>query len=254
MADEVRAWTESFRVRTYESDANGMLYPAALCGYLQEAAGNHARSLGFSIEQMNAQGLTWMLSRLRLEIQRFPTRRDKLEVETWPSGSEGLLAHRDFLVRDGSGREVARATTAWLIIDVARRRPTRIPSPITSLPLSRRERALAGTDERLPSIEHCQWEAGVQVRWSDLDVNRHTNNIRYVAWVMDCTPSKVLEAKKLAALDVDFVAESSLEEQLRIRVDGSTGDADGRLLHQVERVDSGEVIARARTRWVDGAA
>lgn len=250
MADEVRAWTESFRVRTYESDANGLVYPAALCGYLQEAAGNHARSLGVSIEQMNAQGLTWMLSRLRLEIQRVPTRRDNLEVETWPSGSEGLVANRDFLVRDGSGREVARATTAWLVIDMERRRPTRVPSTISSLPLSRRERALTGSEDRLPPIEQAGWEADVQVRWSDLDVNRHTNNVRYVAWVMDCTPSSVQDMQRLVALDIDFVAESVLEERLRIRVDGVASGDHGVLLHQIERTASGDVIARARTRWV----
>ena len=54
-------WTEAFPVRAYEADVNGTLSIAHLCNYLQEAAGNHARSLGVSVEQLQELDLTWML-------------------------------------------------------------------------------------------------------------------------------------------------------------------------------------------------
>ena len=44
--------TERYAVRSYEVDGHGRLAVPALCNYLQESAGLHARQLGVSVEQL----------------------------------------------------------------------------------------------------------------------------------------------------------------------------------------------------------
>src|SRR5512136_2711812 len=117
-----RVWSETFPVRLIEIDAHGTLAVGALCDYLQEAAGNHAGSLGLSVASLMERHLTWVLSRLRLRIERQPAAGERLEVRTWPTGVERLFALRDFEVLDEQGHRVAAAVSAWLIIDTAARR------------------------------------------------------------------------------------------------------------------------------------
>src|SRR5919197_2736291 len=116
--------TGRFPIHSYAVDAFGTLALPALAGYLQEVAGRHADALGCGVEALRAFGLAWVLSRQRIEASAPVRLGDELEVVTWPSGVERLLVHREFLVTRG-GAEVARASTAWLVLDLDRRRPVR---------------------------------------------------------------------------------------------------------------------------------
>lgn len=246
---ELRPWTEFYRVRSYEADANGRATPASLCNYLQEAAGNHASALGLSVEQLRLSGLTWMLSRLRLEAAQLPHWRDTISVETWPSGNQGLLAMREFIVRSDSGEAIARATTAWLLIDLDRRRPARLPEEVLALRLPDRRPALTFTGDRVPAPEDPHAEEPVIVRWTDMDVNEHVNNVRYVAWALDALPEDILRSCMLSALSVDFLSESHMGDRLRVRRGAGAGGEEQRFLCEISRESDGSEVARIASAW-----
>jgi len=111
-------YRESFRVRSYEVDPRSRLSPRALCAYLQEVAGVHATQLGASMERLGESGLAWVLHRLKLEVRQQALLGDTLEVLTWPTRFDRVLADRDFVVTGhcigpwGSGGEVAKPRQA----------------------------------------------------------------------------------------------------------------------------------------------
>src|SRR5215208_6457993 len=113
---------QSFSVHTYEVDAFGTLSAAALSGYMQEVAGQHATALGVGLDTLMPKGLTWVLARQRIDIAAPIGLGERLEIETWPAGIDRLAAMRDFVVRRADGAEVARATTRWFVLDLATRR------------------------------------------------------------------------------------------------------------------------------------
>src|SRR3990172_8664176 len=112
----------AFTVHSFDSDAFGHLAPAALAGYLQEAAGRSAEALGYGLAPLQRQGLTWVLAREQVVLDRAVSWRDVLEIETWPSGIDRRAAFRDFRLWQ-SGVEVGRALTTWFALDLATRRP-----------------------------------------------------------------------------------------------------------------------------------
>ena len=101
----------AFTVRSYEAGiANHVTLPT-LCNYMQEAAGISAARLGWGIQDLQAEGLTWMLSRLRVSVTRYVPWGETVTVRTWPSGTKGrLIAKRCFLGLDEKGAELFRAT------------------------------------------------------------------------------------------------------------------------------------------------
>lgn len=238
--------TETFHVRSYEIDPQGVASTQTVCNYLQEAAGNHAHALGFSIEHLGAQGFTWVLARLHVQIDRYPRWRDRLTVTTWPSGHNGLFATRDFLVHDGQGSLIARATSAWLMIDLERRRPTRIPATFDVYENPGRPRALADPAERLPAPEGTPEAHRFRVRYSDLDLNGHVNNVRYVEWAVEAVEAERLQQAEVAALEVHFRAETGYGDVVTVHTAPAAGDAV--LLHRLVG-EAGREVARARTRW-----
>jgi medium-chain acyl-[acyl-carrier-protein] hydrolase len=241
-----KVWVETSTVRLIEIDAHGTLAVGALCDYLQEAAGNHAGALGVAVWHLQERHLTWVLSRLRLRIDRLPSAGERLEVRTWPTGAERLFALRDLEVLDAQGRRIAAAVSAWLILDISARRPVRIQSVFDPPGIGETSRALDADIEKLAALESADRETPVIVRLSDLDANTHANNARIAEWVVEGVGREAWERSLIRELDVDFMAEALHGDTI---VSRSRAQPEGEYLHSLVRSGDGREIARARTAW-----
>ena len=179
-------FTQNYRVRYSEADRNGRLKLRSLLDYAQDVAALHAARLSVGMAALNAASKSWVLSRLRVRVSRYPEVGEMLELVTWPSGIDRLFACREIRFRDAQGAEIAAATTQWLIIDVhtgrilppAREFEGTIPDESANLPAAFAElpklRPVAEPEVR-------RWRIGE----SRIDVNRHLNNAEYAALLQD---------------------------------------------------------------------
>lgn len=240
----------TYTVRSLEIDARGRASVVALLGMLQESAGVSAHELGFSVERLLRDGITWVLARFRLEMTRWPAWRDEITVATWPSGADAARAYRDFRVHDAAGAEIGRAESLWMVLDLATRRPTRIPEFVLALrgsadpeprpalaPLLRRDD---------PPGEADTVGREFHVRWSDLDLNDHANNVCYVEWALETVPTALRAEAFPARLAIDFRAEARLGDTIR-----ATGSPLGphAFAHRVVNASTGRDLALVETTW-----
>ena len=116
-----------FRIRAYETDPGGRLQAPILCQLMQEAATAHASDLGVAVETLLDRGVAWVLSGLRLEVQRWPGPDAEIVIKTWPEAANRLYTERRFEVLDPAGEILASASTLWVVLDLERRRPVRLP-------------------------------------------------------------------------------------------------------------------------------
>jgi medium-chain acyl-[acyl-carrier-protein] hydrolase len=244
---EEHLWSEQFTVRVYETDANGTLSVRSLCDFLQEAAGNHARTYGVSVDQLLDRGMTWVLSRLRVRIQRLPVNGERLTIRTWPSGAERLFALRDFIISDSGDTVLASALSAWLILDTRTRRPVRVQTQFIP-PAAPRPRALVADFEKLPAVQTAETEQNITVRWSDLDVNRHVNNSRYAEWAVEGAALSPGARGPLSRLDIDFMAETQHPGTVIVQSRHIDGDPL-RMSHAILRAEDRGETARVQTEW-----
>ena len=244
-----KLWRERFRVPSYESDPRGIASLPAIFRFLQEAAGCHARALGLSVEHLNEDRKTWVLSRLRVCINRYPALREELDVETWPSRrTAGARAWRDFRLWSAAGDVLGEATSFWLILDLGARRPVRLPRAVLDLPLADRDPLLAEDGEPLAAPSSPGPSKQFEVRWHDLDLNRHANNTRYVEWLLESAPADILQNFRAVEFEISFQGEAVQGELIGSRT-GLIEVGDRPLcLHQL--TDSrGSSLALARSRW-----
>lgn len=246
--DPSSTWTEPFTVRGYETDPYGRLSVLCLCQYLQEAAANHAAALGVGLEALNGRNLTWMLSRLRLWVKQLPAAGRRLAVDTWPSGGDRLFAFRDFAVSTDSGEPIADADSAWLVIDRARRRPLRIEPFLESLRTQERPPLLAKPIPKLPAPDAGKNKRRFQVRYRDLDANRHVNNVTYVEWVLEGTVAGFFGLRRPVRLELEYLAEALAGEAVVCTWAPADG-APETFVHGVFREADGRELARAKTVW-----
>ncbi|HEY6100210.1 MAG TPA: acyl-ACP thioesterase domain-containing protein [Anaeromyxobacter sp.] len=239
---------EAFPVHKYEVDAFGTLAAPALSAYLSEIAGLHAQELGVGLETLMARGITWVLARLRIENPIPVAVGERLEIETWPSGIDRLFALRDFVVRRGDGIEVARATTQWLLMDLATRKPVR-PGELLDprLPREPQPPVVALSRAKLPELSTWQVEKRFHVRYADIDQNLHVTNTSYLAWAIEAMPRELWQRSRLAAAEVQYLAETQYGAAILSRI-ASAGE--GAFAHAIVREEDGKELARLATAWV----
>ncbi len=238
---------ESFAVRSYEVDAFNELAVPALWGYLQEAAGISAERLGFGVRRTLDAGFTWVLARQRLELSRAARFGETVEIETWPNGIERVAAFREFVVRCG-GEEIARATSTWFLLELKSRRPVDPGAALESaFPRERGPAVLALPAAKIPSLEAVDLERPFAIRFADIDLNWHVNNVSYVQWLLEAVPKETWHERRPSVVDAQYVAEGEWGGRVRTRA-RVTGPEE--YLHQVVREADGKEIARGTTAWV----
>jgi len=238
-------FTARFTVHSFDADAFGHLWPPALSGYLQEAAGGSAERLGFSIGDLARRGLTWVLAGQRVVLTAPVLLDDTLEVETWPSGIDRLAALRDFLIRR-DGEEVGRAVTTWYAIDAASRRPVR-PDRVLPPAFHHQPVHVLPPAPRLPDLGAPEVERPFRIRFADIDANEHVTNASYLGWALEAIDEPTWRSRRVTAFDAEFLAEVRFGSRILTR---SAPDGEGARLHQVVREEDGRVVARLRTAWV----
>ena len=240
---------EIFQVRAYETDTRGRLQIPILCQLLQEAATAHAAILGVAVESLIESGFAWVLSRLHLEMEHWPATDEKIVVKTWPEAASRLFTERRFEIFDSSERRIGAVSTLWLVLDLARRRPVRLPPQVTD----RLDEHDLGSEprrfEELNPPDPVEHELGFTVRRSDLDLAEHVNNTSYVEWAIEAVPEEVWGSSELAELEIHFLSECHHGQTVlsRSRIVERTDATEVR--HQLVREQDGSEVGRARTVW-----
>jgi len=237
-----------YTVHTYETDAGGLARPVALLNYLQDAAGEHAGRLGWSVIDLGKRNMTWVLSRYHVLIHRYPALGARLEVTTWPSGRHGYFALRDFEVSDGAGA-VLSATSSWMVIGLEKKQAVKVDDVIGP-GYAVEKRALEDTFATLPVPAARDSEARFRVEMGHLDWNRHVNNAVYVQWALEAVPPEVLLNLRPMDIEVSYRAEALYGEEVISGAQRIPGEGlEPVFLHQILNAATGAELARLRTRW-----
>ena len=234
-------WRQSFTVRAVEAGPDERASVLTVADYFQEAAGEHARSGGVEVFELGERGGTWVLHRLQLRVEGLPAMRERVTVETWPSGRDRLRAFRDYRLWSDDGDVFVTGTSAWFVIDVARRRPVRLPAGLDRFGPTEPEHVLAfGDPPQAPTeVEHAALFA---VRRSELDRVGHANNVRFLEWALEALPS----AEGLREIEVSYQTEAVYGD---VVVSEAGPLVNGARPHRLSRESDGATLALARTVW-----
>jgi acyl-ACP thioesterase len=239
-------WTEQFKVHSYDVDLNKKATLESLCQRFQEAAWNHAEALGVGFQQLQQQGRFWALSRLLLQIDQYPRWGESVTIKTWPRAARAAFAMRDFEMYDADGKRLLAGTSGWLVVDSVSRKPKRVDKLMSDVVIVADRKALHKEPGELPGCDHEGTEARLPVRYSDLDVNGHVNNARYVGWILDVYPMDFHKAHKVASLQVNYLRETVGGEQIAI---WSKEVGTGEYMHSIVKCIEGTETCRARIIW-----
>lgn len=183
----VPVYSKEFYVDVGHVDFTGKQKLSSFFLYFQDVATLHAENLGVGMKEMHEiHNSLWVLVKMRVHISRYPKWGERILVETWPEKPERFQFMRNFIVKDAEDNTIAEATSTWVIIDMDTRRLKVVESIYGTYPLASRNRPIDTKLGRFQPNGPLEIIYRRPVGYSDIDVNGHLNNTKYVDFIMDC--------------------------------------------------------------------
>ncbi len=206
-----------FNVQPAEVDFRGKASLTTISHYLLEAARTHADDRQFGVADLMKVGKTWVLTRLKIEMERYPALFEKIVVESWIQDIGELFTTRNFWVFDGKGKKIGEATSTWAAIDWDTRRPHSL-SFLTDAEDYRvtevnRHIDPASKIDRISTASR-SLEDAFKVRYSDLDLNKHVNSVRYIQWIADLFPISFYKEASIRSFNINYLREALYGHQI----------------------------------------
>ena len=198
-------YSDTYKIKSFHLGPDGRAYIPSLFNFMYDAAGDHCIEENITIQDLQEIGLTWMLSRMNVEFTRIPATREEVIVTTWPTGARGLYSCRDFLAVDSEGLELFRATSAWLTINLEKRRVVRLPQKVLDIhpDTDTSERMIIDNFKgKLEEPENPVITEGFRADYSTLDVNSHVTSAVYIRWLLDALPFEFHKQKNLKRFEI----------------------------------------------------
>ena len=239
-------YTEKFTIPHTAVDRYNRLKPSWLLALCQEVAGSHFAILNADRESLEEKGLFWAVIRTRVEITRLPGPGERITLRTWPMPTTRVAYPRAAEALDENGDVLFRSLSLWVLMDVNTRAMVlpgksgvgvegRVQGDEITPPASLVPKPLEERQHR-------------RVRYTELDVNGHMNNTRYLDWVEDLLPSLFHRDHPAKEFTVCYLSEAVEEEEVELcfglteenvlRVDAQSGTPAGK----AQRVFSAQVI------------
>lgn len=201
-------------IKSYETDALGKVSLANLFYFFQEAANLHASSLEWGLEYLDSINKFWVLSRLFVKIDNYPVHKDEICIETWSRGAEGFFAYRDYRVL-ANGKSCIDAVSSWMILDKSTHRPAKIEQIGKEVP-GIIDSYITLPSHKIPTVTPINKTFEKTINFSDIDINLHVNNGKYVEILCDSLAGKLMSGSVVESLDIQYMSESQLGDNILV--------------------------------------
>jgi len=244
---DLSKYNQEFTISLFDSDWHGNAKLTSICNYLQEIAGNHVDQIGQGIHDLNQNNYAWVLSRMKIKIIRPARWKETIRIETFPTGLKSLYGARDFRIFDADDQIIALASSYWLVVDLKTHRPLRPHTVVKNMPIGNYTEVFEEELDKLPPLsQEAEFIEEIKIHYSDIDINRHVNNVKYLKWLIDAFPHETLTDKPISELEINFLHELKLGEQILIFQEL---DGDNHMNCKIKSSTTGKENCRARIKF-----
>lgn len=204
-----------FYVSVSDCDCFGRLKPSAILAMIQQAATSQCMMLDMGWEDMAKKNLFWAVIRQKVLVTRLPRHEEHITLETWPGTASRVAYPRSTIAYDSQGRELFRSISLWVLMDLKTRTMILPGDSGLSLP-----EYVRGNELSLPKslrLRNLNGHANRTVMYSELDLNCHMNNARYLDWVTDLLPSFFHKEHPIREFTINYSSEAKESEEIDLR-------------------------------------
>jgi len=213
-----KTYQETFLLRTCNCDFRGTWRPSAIFEAMQEASGAHSHLLGCGRDALMEKGYVWVLSRMEVQMNKYPCAGDRITVETFPMNNRRWFFPRYFIFKNEQSYVLGCAASLWVLLDLETRKMAPPDKIVHLIPDNSDLAVPMGLPSTVAEVEGEERQFFHAPAYSDLDVNNHVNNARYIDWLCDALGYEVLGRQALRTVCINYDAEVRPEQTVEMKL------------------------------------
>ena len=208
-------YSKTYTVEPAEGNGQQELPLTLLAKRILEVATLHAESWGVGYSTLIKNRQVWVLSRLTVEMYRYPLINEHYTLQTWIEGYNKHFSSRNFAILGEDGSPCGYARTIWVVIDLDSR---------TSVDISQFEYIAENISDKACPIEkqsrvrdvHDENAVIYPVTYNDIDLNRHVNSVKYIEHELDLFPFERYDKQRIRRFEISYANEARYGSTLQL--------------------------------------
>jgi len=238
---------KKYQLRYFEMNKYGMASPTTILTLLEETAAEHSFNIDYSLYSLERQNIGWVLISGTMDMIRYPKYKENIAIRTWISKFSLVRGHRENIIFDESGTVIGKAKGIWVFYDIEKKKPVPIHAEIKSKWGIDPEISREVDADIIKVIDDGEHQSEYDIFKSDVDSNKHVNNIRYFHWLIESLQDEVLDNFILKRINAKFYSEAKYGEKIQIyKKDQAEQNV---FLHTMRSNLDNRVLAAAHTVW-----
>ncbi len=240
--------SKEYEIHYYEVDFRKQMKITSLIDFLGDIATDQSEKLGIGMDYLFSKGLGWVLYKWDIKVYSYPHYGEKIVIKTIPYGFRRFYAYRIFEIYNQSRQLIAEAKSIWFLVNIEKKKPVRIETNMYEAYGIAEDCKDTLQIEDISKPENIQEEKIFNVRYSDIDTNKHVNNSKYVSWAIEVVPLDLVLNYSLKGIKVTYQKETKYGEAVSSKV--QINNIEDRVVcnHSIEDRE-GNILALLETRW-----
>lgn len=222
--------TRQFYLNASECNSQRRISLPLLVQRLIETATDHASQLGVGPADLREHNLAWVLSRLSLDMDAFPSIDTRYSIETWVESINRHFTERCFRITDGDGNTSGYARTVWIAIDLETRRGGDMTDIMSHAPLVN-DRCPIKRGGKIHPVTVPEAVRSHRFSYCDIDFNRHVNSCRYIEAMLNDRSVEFYDEHPIRRFEIAYMDEIHYNDKVEI----SRSTTAGTTTYQITR-------------------
>ncbi len=198
------------RIGISDVDAYGYMTIGALIHKMQDCCSLQSEDVGYGLKWLQDHHSGWYIVSWQVHIHKLPFMGEEVVTKTMPYYFQGYLGNRNFAVFDKKGDPIAEANSYWILMDLDKVIPYRLPPEMIEAYSIDEELPIAWPNRKIRASEDRKAVYDFTVSPMHVDTNSHMNNSHYVEAARACLPAD----RFIKELYVDYKMQARLGERV----------------------------------------
>jgi acyl-ACP thioesterase len=238
---------KKYELRYFEMNKYGVASPTTILTLLEETAAEHSYNIDYSLYRLERQNIGWVLISGTIDMIRYPKYKENITIRTWASKYTLVKGYRENIIFDDSGTVIGKAKGIWVFYDIEKMKPVPIFDEIKLKWGLNTEISREIDTDAIKIIDDYEHQLEYDVYKSDVDSNKHVNNIRYFHWLIESLPDETVDNYILKRINAKFYSDAKYGEKIRIYMKHET--EQNIFLHTMKSNLDNRLLAAAHTMW-----
>ena len=196
---------EKVVISSNDIDSSFLLKMSGFFRIVQDVIMHDTNRHGVGSLDIKKEGLIWVISRVHVEIKRMPKYCEEVTFITYPGKTLKMLYPRYIRVLDKDGNVIINMSSIWAILDEKTRKP------LMNCEIMDKAYSYHMEDELPLPIKITAPELSLsetrKIHYSDVDLNKHLNNTRYIELLQDIRTTDFYEKHSIKSMTINYLRE-----------------------------------------------